>query len=787
MRRIVRPLILVAILVVLAGLGATYFARLKLQASNAPAKPKPLAPGTIATSHGWTYTHTTNEKTRITVHAEDLQEVEGKQHLAGVELDIYNKDGSKYNHVKSAKAEFDMGTGMLVSDGDVEITMAVPADKPPTGRLILIKTSGVHVETKTGKATTDRPATFQFDRGDGKCVGADYNPQTRELLMRSQVELNWRGKDGKSVPMKVEAGQAIYKESEAKAFLSPWSKLTRETMLLNAGPAVVTLDAADGTIKLAEAQQAHGVDARPGRNLDYAANQLTMDFNDDNQIKKITAVERARMVSTGDAAITTMTSDRVVMDFDVSGKDSILQTALAVGNSAVESKPVAKRGVETADTRVLKSETIRTKMRPGGQEIESMETESPGAIEFIPNRPGQPHRWMNGQRIAIAYGENNQIQSFRSNAVSTRTQKPRGKDATTDPPPALTWSKDLLATFQPDSSQLAKLEQWGDFRYEEGDRRAKASRAVLDQPNNRIDLSGNSRVWDPTGSTDADKILLDQKSGDFTADGNVSTTRMPDKKDSKSKDKAPGVKEPDKGPAAKDSGGGSLLADDEPLHARARKMTSSDNNLQVRYEGNVVLWQGANRLEADVVEIDRDNSVLKAHGHVVSQFLDKADDGKGDAKAKSDQPKKPATNQSARVFTTVRAPELVYDDDSKLAHYKEGATMDRPNMTVKAREIRAFLREETNDSSLDHAFADGQVDIRQTAPGRLRTGTSEHAEYYVDEDKLVMTGGRPKFVDNVRGKTDGDKLTWFSKDDRLIVDGVEARPVKSVLNRKKKK
>ena len=37
------------------------------------------------------------------------------------------------------------------------------------------------MESKTGKAYTDRLATFQFDRGDGQAVGADYDPNTREL------------------------------------------------------------------------------------------------------------------------------------------------------------------------------------------------------------------------------------------------------------------------------------------------------------------------------------------------------------------------------------------------------------------------------------------------------------------------------------------------------------------------------------------------------------------------------------------------------------------------------
>jgi len=203
------------------------------------------------------------------------------------------------------------------------------------------------------------------------------------------------------------------------------------------------------------------------------------------------------------------------------------------------------------------------------------------------------------------------------------------------------------------------------------------------------------------------------------------------------------------------------------------------------------LWQGANRLEADSVEIDRDNNLLKAHGHVMSQLLDKSKDSKDDpkaaddGKAKAKEPKK-ATSQAARVFTIVRAPEMSYDDDEKLAIYKGGATLDRPDMKVKAREIRAFLRDTDDDnSSLDHAFADGQVQIHQSSAGRVRDGTSEHGEYYVDEDKVILTGGRPQFVDTLRGTTQGEKLTWFSKDDRLLVNGVEAAPAKSLLHRKK--
>src|ERR1700678_3781092 len=99
------PLILLGFVAIVSGVGWTYYARLKLLAASAPSKPRKLAPGLSATFHGWTYSHTSSQNTVVTVHADDFQELDGKDELTGVTLDIYNKVGQKYDHIHSAKAE----------------------------------------------------------------------------------------------------------------------------------------------------------------------------------------------------------------------------------------------------------------------------------------------------------------------------------------------------------------------------------------------------------------------------------------------------------------------------------------------------------------------------------------------------------------------------------------------------------------------------------------------------------------------------------------------------------
>jgi hypothetical protein len=64
-----------------------------------------------------------------------------------------------------------------------------------------------------------------------------------------------------------------------------------------------------------------------------------------------------------------------------------------------------------------------------------------------------------------------------------------------------------MATFDPKTSEMTRLNRRRIFRYEEGLRRATATRAVLEQPKDLTTLDGAARIWDPTGGT-ADHMVV---------------------------------------------------------------------------------------------------------------------------------------------------------------------------------------------------------------------------------------------------------------------------------------
>ena len=762
MRRF-RRLILALIVVVCVAIGAIYY-RIHSDTQKA-ADQTPPPKRSDKKLHQENFDYIKHEGTREIVHviAKEFTQIgdTDKYDLIDVDLRLFHKDGQTFDQVKSKKAQFDQTSGILFSDGDVEITMGIPDEEKikATGKLLTIRSSGVEYDSKNGKAKTDREASFSFDRGDGKSIGAVYDPTTRELTMVKDVVLHWKAQTPKQKDMEVQAGNLVYKELDSKVFLSPWSKLKRDTLNVEAGNSIVTLK--EGALQLIESQKAHGINKDPDRTLDFASDSMRMEFDDDGVVKGISGEQNAKVISLTADAQTTVTSNRVDMSFDTAMADSRLQTAIANGNGYVESKPVAKPNVPMPDTRILRSEKIVLQMNADGKDIKQVETLTPGSVEFIPNRPDQKHRTLNGDHIWVDYGPQNRIQQFRAVAVSTRTDNPtpKGKPPA---PPSLTWSKDLKADFDPKNGQMTKLEQSNDFRYEEGDRKARSDKASFDYTKNVITLDGPaSRVWDPTGSTIGDRIVMNQQTGDMEATGNVSSVRERDK-------------------ARKKAGGEGLLSGDEPVQAKAAKMTATHENSIIRYTGNALLWQGSNRLQADTVDIDRDKGMIAAHGNVISQFVDKSDPSKT-----SGASSKPATASNKPVFTIVRAPDMVYRDGEKMAHYTGGAVLNRPGMTVQSLELRAFLKTaEGSDSNLDRAVADGGVKIVQTTAGRRRIGTSEHAEYYASEGKVILEGGQPQMVDSAKGMTQGTKLTYFQANDRLLVNGVDTQPAVSNIRSK---
>lgn len=753
------PYFLFAVILGIAGLvWYSYQRQLAVQKRNTAAPPQPLQSTLNSKAEGFVYRTSEGTRTIAELRAKDYREIKDPPYmeLDQMELRLFHEDGKTFDLVKAAKGNFYPAESRLSSESEVEVQMAIAPEGDPSGKILAIKAQGANLEIKTGKMISQGRVEFRFQQeggeGSGHATGAEYDPQVHELHLLSASYLKWLPRDPKAEQIEVESEEVRYREQESKVYLSPWSKMRKKDFTLDAAASEVNLE--KGAIRHVMAIDARGTSRAPQRQVDYAAKTLNIDFNSRGLVEKVIAEDDAKLNSIGDSGKTNVTARRLDLFFVLGEKESLLDKALANGKARIASIPALRNGNQMAETKILSSESIEMKMRKDGQNIELVQVHSPGSLDFIPNRPTQRKRRLEGERMTIQYAANNQLESFRSVNVATKTDPE--SNAKKGAQPMLTWSKDLEARFDPKTGEMQRLEQWNDFRFQEGDQRAKADRAVQETSANRITLTKNARVWDPTGSTDANEIVLNQKTGEFIATDKVRSTREAEKNSKAGKS-------------------------EEVTQATADRMETRESNSKIRYEGNAVMWQGENRLRAPRIDIDRKLGQLRAFGGITHQMVDE----------KSAQARK-----TGAILTNVKANEMYYSDKDRLVEYRTNVVMSRPGLEVQSNQLRAYLDEDDSErfneqpsGGIEKIFAYGAVRIVETGAQRVRRGTGETGEFYSADGKLILEGGKPEMIDIVKGveqrRTTGKQLTWFANNDKIIVDGQEQKPALSTLQRKR--
>ena len=100
--------------------------------------------------------------------------------------------------------------------------------------------------------------------------------------------------------------------------------------------------------------------------------------------------------------------------------------------------------------------------------------------------------------------------------------------------------------------------------------------------------TGNARAWQDNNFVSGDRMLIQQKQGQFFADGNVKSLLYD---------------------AEKREGG---KVTKQPVYASANKMTYANENNLLRYEGNVDIRQGTDRITSGIANVFLDkNNELK--------------------------------------------------------------------------------------------------------------------------------------------------------------------------------
>ena len=720
----------------------------------------------------WHWSQSSAERQKVEIFADSFRQ-STETHLfdlEGVELRIFHENGKSYDQVISGAARFDSRSEELYSEGKVTLILGRDIDSKPDQieSATRIHSSGVTFEATSGVCVTDRPTVYEFEGGSGRSVGAFYDSVNRFFRMDKQVYVRRDPLSAGRSPLEIRSRELHYYEVAQRIDLIGAVSLTEGPRRARAEQANVYLD--QGEVRRIEMTQSSGQERQAGRTIGFEAGAATLWYGPRQVLEKIVGRTKARLRSVTESSSLTAWGERLELAYtQLPGQDaSVLREAdlresagIETGSSRADPKAgVGGSGPAAGSRRRVRSEWIHLTMRRGGEEVDRVETLAPGTIELIPGAADQWRRRLSAKRVRMLYGDSNRMKKLLALgdvAVVSTPPAVTGDEAEGASEPLLSWSDNLEADFD-DSGEAVGIKQWENFRFQQGTREGRAKQADIDLQAGLTRLSNRARIWDQSGSVNADTIVIEEGAGRMEAHGNVSS--MHRERASETFGKSDGKSE-------------SLFSSAEPVLGAAENLVSEQEQGLLRYRGKARLWQGANRIEARDITIDRHAKSLAARGDVRSVIGHRG--GERSAEASSAGEEQPVW---------LSADSLDYDEVTGKAVYRNRAKLIREDLTVWSDEIEGLLggdEEEGGGAQLQVAFARGRVRIHKaaTTTGPERQGFGHEAEYRPAEDRVELSGAPARLRAADGRETRGVRLTYDLGRDRVLVRGDEQQRVHS--------
>jgi lipopolysaccharide export system protein LptA len=733
-------------------------------------QPKDLGIDIQQTSEGFSLSKSEGGRTIFTIRASKAVQFKKGSHadLKNVHIVVYGKAHDRYDQIYGNEFTYDPQTGEVRGIGEVHIDLQGYAEGPtkpdqaPPEELknpVHILTHDLLFNQKTGKAHTDDVVEFRTLQASGTAKGAYYDSNTNQLELKSDVHIVTMGENASDISG---ASATIQKDPRRAELLKAAIYQTDRTLTADK---LTMLFENDNTIQHAQAEGNVNIEVRGDTIVDVTGPRGDLNMGADNTVKQAIVSGGAKFNTRGDN-LSHGSADTFILDFEADNQPRFFHM---VKNARMRQEPQPGKAGSPSQPMEIAADQLNFTLEDGNA-LKAGETVGAAKITIFPGsagtkpakatpKSGQDLGSANSTTVATAgkfnatFGEGNRLQALHGSPdVRIVSSSPGAPDK-------VSTSRNLDLAFAADGG-VEKLIQTGNFEYHEpsatpntGGRFISADKATYTPADEILVLNGSPRAIDGGMTTTADVIRLNRQTGQAFADGNVKTTYS---------DLKP---QPD----------GALLAASDPVHVTALHMTSQQQPGVAHYTGNVRLWQMANVVRAPAIDFDQQNRTIIAHADtaqsVSSLFVQQAQDGK-------------------LTPVDVTADKLTYVDSERRARYSGNALVKSPTGTFNAEQIDIYLKPTETEagqapasakailpgaegpSRIDHMVATGKVVV--TEPNRRAVG--DRLVYTADTGKYYLTGKTASIFDAEHGQIWGDSLTFWSHDDRVLVESKAPAP-----------
>ncbi|MGD1104518.1 MAG: LPS export ABC transporter periplasmic protein LptC [Terriglobia bacterium] len=737
--------------------GLTYWGSTNRRTPPVHIPPSP-APDVHQQLSGYTLTRSDEGRPVFTIHAARTVSYQQSKAtvLEDVTVEVFGRKGDRGDILRTHRCEYNPQSGDFLSSGPVEIEMSAhSSDVPGTGlrgkHRIFIETSKVAYHQEDELAETDEPVKFRMGPASGTALGLVYATRDGwiELKHDVAVDLLQGTEKAPQPPIHLAASALRYDKEGGLVTLTGPVEVTEGKRRAMSESANIALDDHNRVSRVNLEGNAKALDVNSLRSVELNANRVQGDFDAaSGQLRHLTAEKDVVGESRGRGNTSRLTAQR--FDMDLGGKHPQPLQGVATGNVHInlESQPLLNPPGKTAagkgpEKKTLTAAEVRFDFRPDTHSLKDAETVGPGTLFVTPADPKTGEKVITAGKFLMTFDAHSRIETLGGLAPTQVLFRPPAT-APAGSTTQQTQADRLNAVFDVGTQTLREVRQTGDFQYCEGDRQASADDAHYDAQTQTLLLLGHPQVWDTNSRIKCQKITIDNRTDTSIGEGQVQATHLPSP--------APGAPSAHTPPL--------------PTNVLADRMVARRQSQTVHYEGHVRAWQGNDVVESSALDVYRTQKRVSSGSQVVTSFLQPA-------AMVSEQGAAPHSTGGTRPVT-VHADFLEYLDQGRRARYHGKVRLVTEGTTLQSDRLDVYFTQgdTVEGSEVDHAEADGHV--RVTQPGRV--GSGEHAEYYAGPGKIVLTGGPPSLVDEKKGSTTGQRLTFFIHDDRLFVDGGDQSP-----------
>ena len=707
---------------------------------------------------GYTFTRSDQGRAVFTLHAARTVAYQQSKstELEDVTVEVFGPKGDRGDILRTHRCEYNSQSGDFLSPGPVEIELSAhSSDIPGTGlrgkHRIFLETSKVAYHQEDELAETNEPVKFRMGPASGTAVGMVYATQDGWVELKHDVaaDLPQGTEKAPQPPIHLTASALRYDKEDGLVALTGPVEVTQGKRRAVSESADIALDDHNRVSRVNLEGSVKAFDVNSLRSVELNANRVQGDFDAvSGQLHHLTAEENVVGESKSKGSTSRLTAERV--DMDLGGKHPQPLQGVATGNVHInlESQPVLNVPEKTSagtgpEKKTLTAAEVRFDFRPDTHSLKDAETGGPGTLLVTPADSKTGEKVINAGQFFMTFDARSRIESLRGLAPTQVLFRPPAT-APAGTTTQQTQADSLDAVFDVGTQTLREVRQTGDFQYRDGDRQASADNAHYDAQTQTMLLLGHPQVWDTNSRVKCQKITIDMRTNTSIGEGKVQAVHLPSPPPGAPVASTPAL----------------------PTNVLADRMVARKQSQTVHYEGHVRAWQGTDVVESSALDVYRAQKRVSSGSQVVTSFLQPA-------AAVSEPGAAPPPPGGTRPVT-VRADFLEYLDQGRRARYHGNVRLVTESTTLQSDRLDVYFTQgdTVEGSEVDHAEADGHVKVTQ--PGRI--GSGGHAEYYAGPGKVVLTGGPPSLVDDKKGSTTGQRLTFFIHDDRLFVDGGEQSP-----------